>query len=100
MSKSEPAVDNSRVLQTKLASVSRGAKGFVVIQIVFIVIGIVLGVSGGVRLLNSNGWEDWSHAAEAASSAAGYLFIAWLAGRAADAFDAIAALIREMAEIV
>jgi hypothetical protein len=93
-------IDNVHVLQTKLASVRRGARGFVVIQIAFVVIGILLGVVGGVRLLGANGWEDWSHAAETASSAGGYLLLAWLAGRTADAFDAIVALISEMSEIV
>lgn len=94
------AVDNVQVLQTKLASIRRGAKGFLVIQIVFIVIGVLLGVSGGLRLLGADGWAEWSHAAETASSAGGYLLLAWLAGRAADAFEAIVALISEMSEIV
>lgn len=93
-------MDNSEVLQVKLASVGRGAKAFAVLQVVFLVIGILVGVAAGLKLLSADSWEGWNDAAQAASSSAGYLLIAWLSGRAADAFDAIVALIREMAEIV
>lgn len=93
-------MDNSELLQVKLASVGRGAKAFAVLQVVFIVIGVLLGVAAGLKLLSAGSWQTWNDAAQAVSSSAGYLLIAWLCGRAADAFEAIAALIREMAEIV
>ncbi len=93
-------MNDSDLLRTKLGSVTRGGKAFVVVQVVMLVLGILLGLASGAKLLTANGWETWRAAAETASSAAGYLVMAWLAGRAADAFEAVAALIREMAEIV
>ena len=92
--------NDTDLLQEKLGSVARGAKAFQVLQVIFIVFGVLLGVASGLKLLQANSWGTWQAAAETASTAAGYLVIAWLAGRAADAFEAVSALIREMGEIV
>ncbi len=93
-------MNDSDLLKTKLTSVARGGKAFAVLQVIFLVFGILLGVASGLKLLSASDWSAWGAAAETASTAASYLLIAWLAGRAADAFEAITALIREMAEIV
>ena len=93
-------MEDTDLLKVKLSSVVRGGAAFAVLQVVFLVFGVLLGVGSGLKLLSANDWQAWGAAAETASSAASYLLIAWLAGRAADAFAAVAALIREMAEIV
>lgn len=93
-------MDESKLLNDKLGSVVRGGQAFVVLQVVFIVLGVLLAVASGLKVLSAQDWDGWRAAAETASSSAGYLVIAWLARRAADAFEAVAALIREMAEIV
>jgi hypothetical protein len=93
-------MSDSELLRTKLASVERGAAAFAILQVAFLVLGILVAVAAGLEILAERSWAGWHDAAQSALSAAGYLFIAWLSGRASDAFVAITALIREMAEIV
>ena len=92
-------------LQAKLTNIEQAARWFQVLGIVLLVIGCV-GLGGGalnlLRLLPEDAnWVDvlnrvWS----AVFGSLHYFLLAWVARRAADAFHAIAALIREMGEIV
>ncbi len=99
-------MENSQLLETKLNDISQGANGFRVISIVLMVFGILMIVVGGLKLLPLLGPRAGEYgpvlgdAAGTASSAIGYWIMSWLARRAGDAFEAIAALIREMQEIV
>jgi hypothetical protein len=98
-------MDNAEVLHTKLGDIERGARWFHVLAVVLVVFGCI-GVGGGalklLRLLRDDSvWTAvLSGAWTTAFGALPYFLLAWLARRAADAFTTIAALIREIGEIV
>ena len=92
-------------LQAKLGNIQQAARWFQVLGIVLLVIGCVGLFGGTIKLLNllpeNADWGDvlsgvWSTVFDSLH----YFLFAWIARRAADAFHAIAALIREMGEIV
>jgi hypothetical protein len=99
-------MDNTKLLDSKLADINKGAQGFKVISIVLTVFGFLVILAGGLKLLPllGDGGADvgqvLGHAAGTGSGAIGYWIMAWMARRAGDAFQAICALIRELGEIV
>lgn len=101
---SDSPLPDSALLQNKLAQVARGAVGFRVVGVVYIVLGcITLGVTalGLLQLLQGVEFMDvLASSFERAKPAVNFFIIAWLARRAADAFDAVGALIRELGDIV
>jgi hypothetical protein len=98
-------MNDDRLLRDKLGSIEQGARWFHVLAVVLLVIGCVALGGGALQLLGLLGARsDWtrilSHVWSAAFGALHYFILAWLARRAADAFTSIAALIRELGEIV
>ena len=99
-------MENTELLQSKMANIDRGAYWCRVLGIVFLVIGIVVLVLAGVSLLQlqrAPGGQLTDALVTAGKIAWGsvtYFILAWLAHRASDAFESIAALIRELGEIV
>ena len=95
--------DRSSRLEGNLTNLQDGSKAFRVLAVVLTVIGFVLLGAGGLKLLRLLRSMDWSVAADALQTASGcliYFLLAWFARRASDAFDAIAALVAELGEIV
>lgn len=99
-------MENTQLLESKLADINQGAHWFRVIGTVLKVFGILMIVLGGIKLLpllkpeTAEVWPILAGATSTASAAIGYWIMSWLATRAGDAFEAIAALIRELGEIV
>lgn len=98
-------MENTETLQGKLGNLEQGARWFQVLSVFLLVVGIVAVVGGGLKLL----WllrpeREWVDVLMQASSTAFngviYFMLAWIARRAGDAFTSIAALIRELGEIV
>jgi len=95
--------DRSSRLEGNLTHLQDGASAFRVLAIVLTVIGAVLVGAGGLKLLpllRDVSWNVVAGALQTAASAIIYFLLAYLARRASVAFDAIAALIGELGEIV
>ncbi len=99
-------MENNEILQQKMSNIDRGAYWCRVLGIVFFVYGVVVLVLAGLPLLKllgsgASGWVEVAQSsAKIAFGAVSYFVAAWLCRRASDAFESIAALIREMNEIV
>lgn len=98
-------MDNSELLQKKMTRIDRGAFWCRALGIYFMVAGIVVLVLAGISLLQllshaHEPGETFVGALKIAAGALTYFVAAWLSYRASDAFESIAALIREMREIV
>jgi cation transporter-like permease len=95
--------DRSPRLEGNLTNLQDGASAFRVLAIVLTVIGAVLLGAGALKLLpllRDMSWTVVASALETAGSSIIYFLLAYLARRASVAFDAIAALIGELGEIV
>lgn len=97
-------MENSEILQKNMSNIDRGAYWCRILGTIFFVMGIVVLCLAGLPLLKMLGTGSWVEvlrsAANIALGSVQYFILAWLARRAADAFQSIAALIREMNEIV
>ena len=95
---------DSQFLQAKLGVIEQGSRWFEVIGVVLLVVGFLVLGAGGLKLLRLLGDFNWSYLASdlfaAIVGSVNFFALAWVARRAADAFAAIAALIRELGEIV
>lgn len=95
--------DHSSRLEGNLTNLQDGSKAFRVLAVVLTVLGFLVLGAGGLKLLRLLRGVDGSVIADAVQTASGgliYFLLAWFARRASDAFDAIAALIGELGEIV
>lgn len=99
-------MENSEILQQKMSNIDRGAYWCRILGTAFFVYGIVVLVLAGVSLLpllspRADNWiEVLQSAAKIVWGSVAYFVAAWLCRRASDAFQSIAALIRELGEIV
>jgi len=99
-------MENTEILQQKMSNIDRGAYWCRILGTVFFVYGIVVLCIAGLPLLKllssgaHSGIEVVQSVAKIATGSVGYFVAAWLCRRASDAFESIAALIREMGEIV
>ena len=98
-------METTEIMERNLGSIERGAVAFKVLGVVFIALGCLKILAAGASLTIMLGPDGtWAEAGSAfvdrASGTLTYFLWAWLAGRAHDAFEAVAALVREMREIV
>ena len=97
-------MQDSQFLHAKLGTIEQGSRWFEVIGVVLLVVGFLVLGAGGLKLLRLLGDFSWSGLAtdlfNAVVASANFFALAWGARRAAAAFAAIAALIREIGEIV
>ncbi len=98
-------MENTEILQKNLSNIDRGAYWCRVLGTTLFVFGIVILCISGLPLLKLLGgtaqWTDvLTSCAKIAGGSISYFIMAWLARRAGEAFESIAALIREMNEIV
>jgi hypothetical protein len=93
----------SSSLEGNLSNLQDGSRAFRVLAVVLTVIGFVVLGAGGLKLLRLLRGIEGAVIADAVQTASGcliYFLLAWFARRTSEAFDAIAALIGEMGEIV
>ncbi len=96
-------MDLTEKMEGNLENIRAGAVGFRVVGIVAMLLGFLL---VGVAVLRSLGQLDAGAMAVLQAllgnlgGVVNYFLVAWLAARASDAFDAVAALIVELREIV
>ncbi len=99
-------MENTEILQQKLSSIDRGAQWCRILGIVLLVFGILALVAAGVTFGTNVGLrgatvsEGLGLSFSIVGESITQFIMAWLAYRASDAFASIAALIREMGEIV
>ncbi len=99
-------MENTEILQKNMSNIDRGAYWCRVLGTTLFVFGIVILCISGLPLLKLLGPGDATltevvpGCAKIAGGSVSYFIMAWLARRAGDAFESIAALIREMNEIV
>lgn len=96
-------MDNTAQMEANLDNIKRGAIGFRVVGTVAVVLGLILVAVAVLRLvplMDAGAGTMMASLLENMGGVLNYFLVGWLAHRASDAFEAVAALIREMGEIV